>query len=160
MKTVNLNELIDVRERAKKEGKKVVFTNGCFDILHRGHIDYLEKAKKLGDILIVGLNSDNSVTKIKGKNRPIVPEDDRASVLSALSCVDYVCIFDQEIPEELIRKLTPNVLVKGGDWEKENIVGRDIVEESGGQVVTIPEVEGKSTQNIIRTIVDRYRKDK
>ena len=159
-KIVNINELKRIRERVKREGKKVVFTNGCFDILHRGHIDYLEKAKKLGHILIVGLNSDESVKKIKGENRPIVPQDDRALVLSALNCVDYICIFDQETPEELIKELIPDVLVKGGDWEKENIVGRKIVEENGGKVLTLPEVEGRSTQKIIQTIIDRYSKNK
>jgi D-beta-D-heptose 7-phosphate kinase/D-beta-D-heptose 1-phosphate adenosyltransferase len=155
-KIASLDELNEIRERAKRDGKKVVFTNGCFDILHRGHVDYLEKAKKLGDILIIGLNSDKSVKKIKGEKRPIVPEDDRALVLSSLGCVDYVCIFDQETPEELIKKLIPDVLVKGGDWEKENIVGRKIVEENGGEVVTFPEVKGRSTQNIIQTIIKRY----
>ena len=158
MKTVNLNELMDIRERAKKEGKKVVFTNGCFDILHRGHVDYLENAKKMGDILIVGLNSDESVKKIKGDKRPIVAQDDRALVLSALGCVDYVCIFDEETPEELIKKLIPDVLVKGGDWEKENIVGKKTVEKNGGEVFTIPELKGRSTKKIIETIVDRYCK--
>ncbi|MGB2697212.1 MAG: D-glycero-beta-D-manno-heptose 1-phosphate adenylyltransferase [Candidatus Zixiibacteriota bacterium] len=159
-KVVNINELVGIREKVKKEGGKVVFTNGCFDILHRGHVDYLEKAKKLGDILIVGLNSDESVKKIKGKKRPIVPQDDRVMVLSALGCVDYVCIFDQETPGELIEKIIPDVLVKGGDWEKENIVGRKIVEENGGEVFAIPEVEGKSTQKIIQTIIDKYCKSK
>ena len=159
-KIVNINELKRIRESVKGEGKKVVFTNGCFDILHRGHIDYLEKAKKLGHILIVGLNSDESVKKIKGEKRPIVPQDDRALVLSALGCVDYVCIFNQETPEELIKKLIPDVLVKGGDWEKENIVGKEIVEKNGGKVFTIPEVKGKSTKKIIQTIIDRYSKNK
>lgn len=160
MKTADLNTLTKIRQRVKKEGKKVVFTNGCFDILHRGHVEYLEKAKKLGDILIVGLNSDESVKKIKGEKRPIVPQDDRAFVLSALSCVDYVCIFEEETPEELIRKLVPDVLVKGADWEKEDIVGRDIVEDRGGQVITIPEVEGRSTKKIINTIIHRYCQNK
>jgi len=158
MKIVESHELIAIRERVKKEGKKVVFTNGCFDILHRGHIDYLEKAKKMGDILIVGLNSDESVKKIKGENRPIVPQEDRAVVLSALGCVDYVCVFDKETPEELIKELIPDVLIKGGDWDKENIVGRKTVEEYGGEVFTIPELKGRSTKRIIQTIVDRYRK--
>ncbi|KPL04023.1 MAG: hypothetical protein AMJ90_02285 [candidate division Zixibacteria bacterium SM23_73_2] len=159
-KIVQLDALIKIREMAKREGKKVVFTNGCFDILHRGHITYLEEAKKLGDILIVGLNSDNSVKKIKGGKRPVVPESDRAFVLSALACVDYVCIFDQETPAELIKKIVPDVLVKGGDWAEENIVGRDTVEKSGGEVFTIPEVEGKSTQHIIQTIIERYCRDR
>jgi len=159
-KIVDLHALVEIRERAKREGKKVIFTNGCFDILHRGHIEYLEEAKKLGDILIVGLNSDESVKKIKGDKRPIVPEDDRAFVLSALGCVDYVCIFDQETPEELIKNLVPDVLVKGGDWEKGNVVGKEIVEESGGEVFTIQEIEGKSTKKIIQTIIERYQRSR
>lgn len=159
-KTKKLESLVEIRERARREGERVVFTNGCFDILHRGHVHYLEKARKLGDILIVGLNSDESVKKIKGEERPIVSQDDRAFVLSALGCVDYVCIFDEETPEELIKKLVPDILVKGADWEKEDIVGKDIVEKSGGQVVTIPEVEGKSTKKLIQTIIDRYSKSK
>jgi len=160
MKRVDLDRLATIRNGAKKDGKRVVFTNGCFDILHRGHVEYLEKAKKLGDILIVGLNSDQSVKKIKGDERPIVGQDDRAFVLSALSCVDYVCIFEEETPEELIRKIVPDVLVKGADWEKEDIVGKDIVERNGGQVITIPEVEGKSTRKIIQTIIERYSKNR
>ncbi len=159
-KIVDLDTLLKIRERAKKEKKKVIFTNGCFDILHRGHIEYLEEAKKLGDILIVGLNSDESVKKIKGERRPIVPEEDRAFVLSALGCVDYVCIFDQETPEQLIKNLVPDVLIKGGDWEKENIVGKEIVEESGGEVFTIQEIEGKSTKKIIQTIIERYQRSR
>jgi len=159
VKIVHLKTLMEIRQRAKKEKKRIVFTNGCFDILHRGHITYLEKAKKLGDILIVGLNSDRSVKMIKGANRPLVPEDDRAFVLSALACVDYVYIFDQKTPAELIKKIIPDVLVKGGDWAKENIVGKDIVEQSGGKVYTIPEVEGKSTRNIIQTIIQKYCKE-
>lgn len=157
-KIVDLDTLLKIRERAKREGKKIIFTNGCFDILHRGHIEYLEEAKKLGDILIVGLNSDESVKKIKGEKSPIVPEEDRAFVLSALGCVDYVCIFDQETPEQLIKNLVPDVLVKGGDWEKENVVGKEFVEESGGEVFTIEEIEGKSTKKIIQTIIERYCK--
>lgn len=159
-KVIDTDELVKISKRAKTDKNKVVFTNGCFDILHRGHVHYLEKAKQLGEVLIVGLNSDESVKKIKGEKRPIVPQDDRAFVLSALDCVDYVCIFDEGTPEELIKKLMPDVLVKGADWEKEDIVGKDIVEKSGGQVVTIPEVEGKSTKNIIQTIIDRYSKNK
>jgi len=138
----------------------VVFTNGCFDILHRGHIEYLKKAKTLGDILIVGLNSDSSVRKIKGEKRPIVKQKDRAEILAALSFVDYICIFNEETPEKMIKILIPDVLVKGGDWAKPDIVGKDIVESCGGKVVTVPLVKGKSTKNIIRTIVDRYCKSK
>jgi len=157
-KLVKLDALVKIRKRAKKEGVRVVFTNGCFDILHRGHIEYLKKAKSLGDILIVGLNSDSSVKKIKGKKRPIVHQKNRAEILSALYFVDYVCIFNQETPEKMIKKLIPDVLVKGGDWAKADIVGKDIVESSGGKVVTIPLVKGKSTKNVIWTIVDRYCK--
>jgi rfaE bifunctional protein nucleotidyltransferase chain/domain len=157
-KILDLTELISVRKKAKVQRKKVVFTNGCFDILHRGHIGYLKKAKSLGDILIVGLNSDSSVKKIKGKKRPIVNQKDRAEILSALSFVDYVCIFNEETPERMIKKIIPDILVKGGDWAKPDIVGKDIVESSGGKVVTIPLVKGKSTKNIIWTIVDRYCK--
>jgi D-beta-D-heptose 7-phosphate kinase/D-beta-D-heptose 1-phosphate adenosyltransferase len=159
-KIVKLEALVKIRKRAKKEGEKVVFTNGCFDILHRGHIEYLKKAKTLGDILIVGLNSDSSVRKIKGEKRPIVKQKDRAEILSALSFVDYVCIFDEPTPEKMIKILIPDVLVKGGDWAKPDIVGKDIVESCGGKVVTVPLVKGKSTKNIIRTIVDRYCKSK
>lgn len=159
-KIVKLEALVKIRKRAKKEGEKVVFTNGCFDILHRGHIEYLKKAKTLGDILIVGLNSDSSVRKIKGEKRPIVKQKDRAEILSALSFVDYVCIFDEPTPEKMIKKILPDVLVKGGDWAKPDIVGKDIVESCGGKVVTVPLVKGKSTKNIIRTIVDRYCKSK
>jgi rfaE bifunctional protein nucleotidyltransferase chain/domain len=158
-KVLDLTELIRVRKRAKVQKKKVVFTNGCFDLLHRGHIEYLKKAKSLGDILIVGLNSDSSVKKIKGKKRPIVNHKDRAEILSALSFVDYVCIFNEETPERMIKKIIPDILVKGGDWAKPDIVGKDIVESSGGKVATIPLVKGKSTKNIIWTIVDRYCRD-
>jgi D-beta-D-heptose 7-phosphate kinase/D-beta-D-heptose 1-phosphate adenosyltransferase len=155
-KIVTLKELLKIRSSAKKEKKKVVFTNGCFDILHLGHIKYLKKAKQLGDILIVGLNSDASVKKLKGKQRPILPQKDRAEILSSLWFVDYVIIFSQTTPFELISKLVPDILVKGGDYKIKDIVGRDIVERNGGKVVTIPEVKGKSTRGIIRVIVERY----
>ena len=133
--------------RHKNEGKKVVFTNGCFDIIHTGHIRYLAEAKKLGDILVIGLNSDDSVSRIK-PGRPIIPEEQRAEVLSALYMVDYVTLFDEDTPYELIKEVKPDVLVKGADWEKEDIVGSDIVKE----VHTIPFVEGISTSEIIRKI--------
>ena len=155
-KILDLTELIRVRKKAKVQKKRIVFTNGCFDILHRGHIEYLKQAKSFGDILIVGLNSDSSVKNIKGKKRPIVNQKDRAEILSALSFVDYVCIFNQETPEKMIRKLIPDVLVKGGDWAKSDIVGKDIVESSGGKVVAVPLVKGRSTRNIIQTIVKWY----
>ncbi len=138
--------------------KKIVFTNGCFDILHSGHIIYLYEAKKLGDILIIGLNSDNSIKRIKGEKRPIVPQEERAFLLSSLEMVDYVTIFDEDTPYKLIEIIKPHVLVKGGDWPIDNIVGRDIVESYGGKVLNIPFVEGKSTTNIIERILSVYSK--
>ncbi len=151
-----LEELIEIRERLKKEGKKVVFTNGCFDIIHAGHVDYLTKAKSFGDVLIVGLNSDESVKKIKGKKRPIIPEQERAFILYNLKPVDYVVLFDEETPADLIGKLIPDYLVKGSDWDIENIVGRDIVEQNGGEVKTIDFIHRQSTSNIIKTILEKY----
>lgn len=136
----------------KSKGKRVVFTNGCFDILHVGHVDYLSKARKLGDILVVGLNSDSSVRKIKGLGRPINKELDRAKILSSLYFVDYVTIFDESTPEKLIKQLKPSVLVKGGDWKKDDIVGGDFVASIGGRVATIPFVNGYSTTYLINKI--------
>jgi D-beta-D-heptose 7-phosphate kinase/D-beta-D-heptose 1-phosphate adenosyltransferase len=157
-KLVNLQELIQIREKAREQNKKVVFTNGCFDLLHRGHIEYLKKAKRLGDILIVGLNSDSSVKKIKGEGRPIQGQADRAVILASLYLVDYVCIFNELTPLKLISKLIPDILVKGGDWKVKDIVGKDIVESHGGKVLSIKMVKGKSTRNIIQTIIDRFRR--
>ncbi|MFA6142264.1 MAG: D-glycero-beta-D-manno-heptose 1-phosphate adenylyltransferase [Candidatus Omnitrophota bacterium] len=136
----------------KARGKRIVFTNGCFDILHVGHVDYLSKARKLGDILVVGLNSDSSVRKIKGLDRPINKEYDRAKILSSLCFVDYVTIFGETTPEKLIQRLKPNVLVKGGDWKKRDIVGSDFVKCCGGRVATIPFVNGYSTTYLINKI--------
>ncbi len=133
----------------KKEGKKIVFTNGCFDIIHAGHVDYLEKAKKLGDILIVGLNSDSSVKRLKGENRPINPQEYRKKVLQALKPVDLVIIFDEDTPERLIKEIKPDVLVKGGDYTIETIVGADFVMSYGGMVKTIDFVYDISTSKII-----------
>jgi D-beta-D-heptose 7-phosphate kinase/D-beta-D-heptose 1-phosphate adenosyltransferase len=142
----------------KAEGKKIVFTNGCFDLLHVGHIRYLEKARSLGDILIVGVNSDQSVRTLKGADRPILPEEERMEILSGLWCVDYITLFDEPTPLELISSLLPHVLVKGGDWTKETTVGKEPVERSGGEVVIIPFVQGSSTSNLIETILKRYEK--
>lgn len=138
--------------RLKHGGKKVVFTNGCFDLLHPGHVRYLEKARATGDILIVALNTDASVRRIKGSGRPILQERERAEVLCALSCVDYVTTFDEETPQKLIERLLPDVLVKGGDWALHQIVGREIVEQNGGKVLTIHFERGFSTSDIIRRI--------
>jgi D-beta-D-heptose 7-phosphate kinase/D-beta-D-heptose 1-phosphate adenosyltransferase len=142
----------------KVNGKRIVFTNGCFDLLHVGHIRYLEKARSLGDILVVGLNSDRSVRTIKGPERPILPEQERAEILAGLWCVDYITLFDEPTPLELITSVKPHVLVKGGDWTKETTVGKEVVEGSGGEVVILPFVEGSSTTNIIETILRRFLK--
>lgn len=154
---MTVDELVPIREELKKKNKKVVFTNGCFDILHAGHVDYILKAKSFGDILIVALNSDSSVTKIKGKNRPIVPLKERAFIISNLKAVDYVTVFDEETPLEAIKKIIPDILVKGADWKVENIVGKDIVEAAGGKVETIEFVNFQSTTNIIKTILERFK---
>jgi D-beta-D-heptose 7-phosphate kinase/D-beta-D-heptose 1-phosphate adenosyltransferase len=145
-------------EDLKKKGKRIVFTNGCFDLLHLGHIRYLEKAKSLGDILVVGVNSDRSVQSLKGPERPILPEEERAEILSGLECVDYITVFDEQTPLELISSLQPHILVKGGDWTKETTVGKEVVERSGGKVVIFPFEEGSSTSNLIETILKRYEK--
>jgi D-beta-D-heptose 7-phosphate kinase/D-beta-D-heptose 1-phosphate adenosyltransferase len=149
---VTRTELLGVRAQLKNAGKRVVFTNGCFDILHRGHVDYLIKARALGDALIVGLNTDNSVRRLKGAGRPVVEEDDRAAVLAALSAVDYVCLFDEDTPYELIKSIVPDVLVKGADWSVQDVVGKDVVESAGGSVQTIEFLPNRSTSKIIQKI--------
>ncbi|MBI5197250.1 MAG: D-glycero-beta-D-manno-heptose 1-phosphate adenylyltransferase [Nitrospirae bacterium] len=155
---VRLNkEIPEIIRLLKKEGKKIVFTNGCFDLLHVGHVRYLQAAKALGDILVVGLNNDASVRKIKGEKRPLVPEAERAELLAALECVDWVILFEEPTPAELIRTVGPHILVKGGDWPVEQIVGRETVEAGGGKVCTIPIAEGSSTSGLIQRILDRYR---
>lgn len=145
--------LKDIITRLKLRGKKIVFTNGCFDILHYGHAKYLEDAKRKGDILVVALNSDASVRRLKGKSRPIVSESDRAKVIAALESVDFVTIFNENTPWEIIKLLAPDVLVKGSDWDKSNIVGADIVQSLGGKVYAIKLAPGRSTTNIIKKIV-------
>lgn len=146
-KILNRNELKKAVDEAQAAGKKIVFTNGCFDILHIGHIRYLRDAKALGDVLAIGLNSDKSVSKIK-PGRPINPEGHRAEILSSLEIVDYVTLFDEETPYELIKLLKPDVLVKGGDWKKEDIVGSDIAKETR----SLPYVKGISTTKLIEKI--------
>lgn len=155
---LNRAEMASVRRKLKTEGKKVVFTNGCFDILHAGHVDYLSKAKALGDILIVGMNSDSSIRNIKGELRPIVPEAERAFLVANLKAVDYVTLFNEDTPGRLIDELIPDILVKGADWSIENIVGRETVESNGGEVKTIRFVSNQSTSSIINTILERYSK--
>jgi D-beta-D-heptose 7-phosphate kinase/D-beta-D-heptose 1-phosphate adenosyltransferase len=151
-KVKNLPTLLQIIRRLKKQGKRVVFTNGCFDLLHLGHVTYLDRAKSKGDRLIVAVNSDRSVRKLKGKERPLVPQSDRARVLAGLESVDYVTIFDEPTPLSLIRAIQPDVLVKGADWKKEDIIGGDVVQHRGGKVVTIPVVKGISTTKNIERI--------
>jgi D-beta-D-heptose 7-phosphate kinase/D-beta-D-heptose 1-phosphate adenosyltransferase len=129
-----------------------VFTNGCFDLLHRGHTDYLVAARALGDLLIVGLNTDDSVRRLKGEGRPVTAGDDRARVLAALECVDAVTLFDEDTPLDLVTALVPDILVKGGDYEADDIVGADVVRTAGGRVVVLPFVAGRSTSDLIRRI--------
>ena len=151
---LTLDEAILRFGREKRNGRHVVCTNGCFDILHPGHIRSLEQARELGDALIVGLNGDDSVRQLKGEGRPVLPEQERAEILAALECVDAVVIFDDLTPREVIARLLPDVLVKGGDWAGDQIVGRDEVEAAGGRVVSAPVVPGYSTTEILRKIRD------
>jgi len=155
---VSLKELKAIRQKLKTENKKVVFTNGVFDLIHSGHVDYLVKAKALGDVLIVGLNSDKSVKKIKGDKRPILKEEERSFILANLKPVDYVILFDEDTPENLIKELVPDILVKGGDWTVDKIVGNDIVIKNGGEVKSIEFVNPQSTSKIIDIILKRYSK--
>ena len=152
-KIKSCDELLTAVSHHKKEGKKIVFTNGCYDLIHVGHVRCFKEGKNLGDILIVALNSDRSVRTLKGPPRPIVPEAERAEIIAALECVDFVTIFDQDDPLEIISAIRPDILVKGGDWALNTIVGRDIVESYGGQVIALPLVPGVSTTRIIETIV-------
>jgi D-beta-D-heptose 7-phosphate kinase/D-beta-D-heptose 1-phosphate adenosyltransferase len=156
-KIIGLQQLVRHRRRLRKQGKIVVFTNGTFDIIHRGHVEYLSKAKGLGDILIVGLNSDASVRRIKGMNRPINPAVDRSKVLAALVPVDYVCLFRENTPHRIIAQLIPDVLVKGADWTPDTIVGSNVVEEHGGATKTIRLTPGCSTTEIIERVLKTYR---
>ena len=145
-------QTIDKVRRWKESGEKIVFTNGCFDILHAGHIHLLTEAKNLGDRLFIGLNSDQSVQNLKGPDRPLNPEDARASVLESLSMVDGITIFQEDTPHELVKEIIPHVLVKGGDYSIENVVGADTVRASGGEVVLIPILKGYSTSDLITRI--------
>lgn len=156
-KIKSCGELATLLRSLRAGGKVVVFTNGCFDLLHAGHVRYLEAARQEGDLLVVGLNSDRSVQDIKGDTRPILPESERAEVLAGLAAVDYVVLFDEADPLQLIMALAPDVLVKGGDWPEEAIIGAQVVRDRGGRVVRIPVVEGASTSTIIARILERYR---
>ncbi len=151
-RVVSREELAAVCRSEREAGRTVVFSNGCFDILHHGHVDYLARAKALGDVLVVGVNTDDSVRRLKGPTRPVVAEDDRAAVVAALGVVDYVCLFSEDTPYELIAHIVPHVLVKGAGYSRETIVGADVVEDAGGRVVAMEALEGHSTRDIIARI--------
>lgn len=155
-RVVNLGELLALRRQARRDGKSVVFTNGCFDLLHLGHVRSLREARGSGDLLVVGVNSDESVARLKGEGRPIVPEGERASIVAALESVDYVIIFDETTPQALIAALVPDILVKGGDYRPEEIIGRETVEGAGGRVKVVEPVRGRSTSQLIQTICERF----
>ncbi|MDD5155629.1 MAG: D-glycero-beta-D-manno-heptose 1-phosphate adenylyltransferase [Candidatus Omnitrophica bacterium] len=157
-KIKGLRELKRIISSLKSRRKKIVFTNGCFDLLHYGHTKYLEDAKRKGDILVVGLNSDDSVRRIKGQDRPILGEKDRLRIIAALESVDYVILFDQDTPLEIIKTLKPDVLIKGSDWNIGKIAGADFVLSHGGKVATVKLEPGRSTTNLIKTIAKRFRK--
>ncbi len=150
------NQLAPILQKLQAQGKKVVFTNGVFDLLHLGHVTYLQKARDLGDVLVVALNSDASVKRIKGPLKPLLPLAERAEMLLALSCVDYTTFFEEDTPFEAVKILKPNVLVKGGDWAVDKIVGGDLVQSWGGVVTNIPVVPGRSTTNLIEIVRERY----
>ena len=157
-KIKTLNELLPELSRHKQEGKKIVFTNGCYDLLHVGHVRCFQEAKRLGDVLVVGLNSDRSVRELKGAPRPIVLEAERAEILAALACIDYITIFDQDNPQDIITRVKPDILVKGGDWTVDTIVGRDVVESYGGKVLSLPLTPGVSTTTIVNDIASHLSK--
>ena len=150
-------EIKKIRVQLKSEGKKVVFTNGVFDLIHSGHVDYLVKAKEMGDVLILALNTDSSVKRIKGNKRPILEQNERAFIVSNLKPVDYVTFFEEDTPAEIISDLIPDVLVKGADWAIDKIVGREVVEANGGEVKNIKFINDQSTSNIINIIKERYK---
>lgn len=143
-------------DRLRQQGKKIAFTNGCFDILHVGHVRYLTEARKTADVLVLALNSDSSVRALKGEKRPLVPEQERAEVLAGLECIDFITIFAELTPLELICFLKPDILIKGGDWPEDQVVGRNEIREWGGHVTIIPEVAGKSTTNIVDRVISLY----
>jgi D-beta-D-heptose 7-phosphate kinase/D-beta-D-heptose 1-phosphate adenosyltransferase len=158
-KVLDRDTLKEKVDSLRQAGKQVVFTNGCFDLLHIGHVRYLQEARQLGDCLVVAVNSDSSVRQIKEPGRPIIPEGQRAEVVAALGCVDWVTIFDEPDPLDLIRLLKPDILVKGADWSEEEIVGAPEVKEAGGQVIRIPLVQGSSTSVILERIASKFSKE-
>jgi D-beta-D-heptose 7-phosphate kinase/D-beta-D-heptose 1-phosphate adenosyltransferase len=152
----NRRKLVAAVKALKKSGKKIVFTNGCYDLLHAGHVRFLKAAKKMGDVLLLALNSDSSVRRIKGPKRPITPQAERAELMAGLSCVDLVTIFNEADPLKIIKDVKPDVLVKGGDWPLDKIIGADIVRANGGKVKNIKYLKGKSTTNIIKKVLESY----
>lgn len=156
-KILTTEALLKKVQELKHDGLRIVFTNGCFDLLHPGHVVYLRKARQLGDVLVVGLNSDRSVREIKGEPRPILSQEERCEILAGLESVSFVTVFDESTPRRLIQVILPDVLVKGGDWELNEVVGREEVQAAGGKVVLIPCEEGQSTSGIIKRILHAYR---
>ncbi len=154
-KILGRGEMVAERRRLRERGVSLVFTNGCFDLIHPGHVRYLQKTSDLGDRLVVAVNGDATVARLKGAGRPLTPLAERMEILAALACVDYVVAFEEETPFEIIEELVPDVLVKGGDWTKESIVGRERVEREGGKVLSLPYASGYSTSGIIERIVER-----
>lgn len=156
-KIKNLKQLSLITKKLKKSDKIIAFTNGCFDIIHAGHVKYLEDAKKKCDILIVGINSNNSTKRVKDESRPIINENDRTSIIAALESVDYAIIFKEETPLKIIKILKPNILIKGSDWKKKDIVGANFVKSYGGRIITSPYIKGYSTTSIIKSIVKKFK---
>ncbi|MBC5774515.1 D-glycero-beta-D-manno-heptose 1-phosphate adenylyltransferase [Pontibacter sp. KCTC 32443] len=159
-KIFSLPQLLDQVQAWRSQGQKIVFTNGCFDLLHLGHVDYLEKARQLGDKLVLGLNADRSISSIKGPNRPLQDEMSRARVMASLLFVDAVVLFDSDTPLELIKAVKPDILVKGDDYSIEQIVGHDVVQQAGGEVKTVPLVTGYSTTNIVKKIENQLNENR
>ena len=151
-------ELKTIIQKLQEQGRRVAFTNGCFDILHFGHISYLENAKSITDILVVALNSDSSIKRIKGKSRPILKLKNRMSIIAALESVDFVTYFNQNTPNEIIKLLKPDILVKGGDWNKNSVVGKYVVESYGGRVIILPYIKGESTTKIIKMAANKHHR--
>ncbi len=156
-KIYHLSELASILQQTKSDGNVVVTTNGCFDVLHLGHLRYLQAARQLGDLLVVAVNSDSSVRQLKGENRPLVPEEERAEMLAGLECVNYVVIFPELTPISLLSELKPSIHVKGGDYKLEQLIERDVVEANGGKIIVGLNVPGKSTTNLIQVICERYK---
>ncbi|MCM8809008.1 MAG: D-glycero-beta-D-manno-heptose 1-phosphate adenylyltransferase [Candidatus Omnitrophica bacterium] len=156
-KIKTIEEIKKISSKLKKQGKIIVFTNGCFDIIHPGHIKVLKRAKSIGDILIVGLNSDKSVKMLKGKGRPIIDQKRRCEILSCFSMIDYIVVFKEKTPEKLIKKILPDFIVKGGDYKEEEVIGKEIIEKYGGKVVIVPLYKKYSTTNLIRKIYENFK---